>query len=44
MHRPKNIDINNLDKLIGTKEMGEISELIGFYPTLAKQYFKERID
>lgn len=38
------LKIEDLDKLIGTKEMTELAELVGFYPNLAKQYFKERID
>lgn len=40
----KTIDIGDIDKLIGTKQMWEIAELVGFFPNLAKQYFKERID
>ena len=40
----KQIDVNNIDKLLGSKEMGDITELVGFYPSLAKQYFKERLD
>lgn len=43
-HRPKTLDITEMSKIIGTKFMGELTELVGFYPNLAKQYFKERID
>ena len=42
--KEKQIDVNNIDKLLGSKEMGDITELVGFYPSLAKQYFKERLD
>ena len=40
----KKLDITHLDQIIGTKDMAELTELVGFYPTLAKQFFKERLD